>query len=97
MEALSRKRKADTYLVGFMGMPVANTGPNQHSCQSMGPEEMGVAMALAPTTESVMRSAGATECVHVRGDWSDARESEDLAQGSERKSRVFLSERDYLP
>lgn len=95
--AMSRKRKADTVLVGFMGMPVASTGPNQHSCQSVRPEVLSLALELAPTLPAVMRRAGASECTHAHSDWCDASEAQSLAEESERKSRLFLSERGWLP
>lgn len=94
----SRKRKADTCVVGFQGVPVS--GPaNAYSVQYMDATHSALrsALDLAPTLEQVMRSAAEAECTYIRGDWCDAFEAQALAEESEWRSRDELTAAGYLP
>ncbi len=92
----SRKRKADTVLVGFMGHAILGA-QNMTSCESIPGRDTWPSLALAPTLDETMRRASEIETRHLRCDWSDSMEGDGHAYDSWCQSRQWLTERGYLP
>ena len=94
--ATSRKRKADTILVGFMGHAILGA-QNMTSCESIPGRDTWPTLALAPTLEETMRSAAKREAAWIQGDWCDSLEAEALALDDTIETARLLTERGYLP
>jgi hypothetical protein len=91
-----RKRKADTYLVGFMGRRLCGAA-NCTSAGSMPSREVWSYIDAAPSMEQIMRRAGSIESRHLRADWSDEHESTTLAHEAFERSQQELTAAGYLP
>mgnify|MGYP001569007218 CR=1 FL=1 len=78
-------------------MATSRKRPASASWQGKAVSNLWMVVPGAPTLDETMRRAGAIEMRYQQMGWSDAHESEALAQEAGWRSRDELTARGYLP
>lgn len=95
----TRKRRADTFVVGFQGRRLHSQQPNFFSCESREEHqpETDQALADAVSLEDTLRKASEIESWLLQGGECDADASAEVALQSDSLSRFTLQAWGYLP